>query len=298
MKRLAAALRQTVGLIRADQRIWLPFLVTVTVEVLLLLLVWLAPHPPYSKFFAPPIRYFFSDAVLHYPWHLLFLYHVMKHTNVIAAVLVGAYMTGIACAMVGQRFERQPMSLRNALVSRKVRYGRVVLLWTVLWGTAKLGTEWISRQFPPAPWLSWALVAGLVLFQSLMVYAIPISVFTGANWFKSIGRSAMEACRHPMTTLAPVMVFSVPLILFMGLAPMVRVSQWMKQFAPELVLVFIAVRLMLWMLSDALLTLTISHLWWLRRTPAHVGQLKKPLAAPAPAPRVSKRILEEGPAVA
>ncbi|MDP3703053.1 MAG: hypothetical protein Q8R78_01505, partial [Candidatus Omnitrophota bacterium] len=123
MRALASVVRQTLQLFGSQRKLWVPFLVVACVEVLFLGLIWLAPHPPFSKLLAPPIRYFFGDRVLHYPAHLWFLYHAMKHTHLVASTLVGAFMTGVACAMVRQAHEGTPLSLRNALVGGQARYG-------------------------------------------------------------------------------------------------------------------------------------------------------------------------------
>ena len=88
--------RQTAKLFGAHRKLWLPFLAAALFESLLVLAIWLAAQPPFSKVLAPPIRYFFSDRVLHYPAHLWFLFHALKHTYLVAAVLVGAFMSGVA----------------------------------------------------------------------------------------------------------------------------------------------------------------------------------------------------------
>jgi len=137
MRALMATIRHTAQLFGAHGRLWVPFVVIAVIDALGVLCVWLAPHAPFSKLLAPPVRYFFSDRVLHYPYHLWFLFFAMKHTHLIASVIAGAFMTGVACAMVRQLHVGQPCLLREALVSRQVRYGRVVLLWLITWGAAK-----------------------------------------------------------------------------------------------------------------------------------------------------------------
>ena len=90
MDALKRTFQHAAKLLGPDRALWRPFLATLLVEFLLLLLFWLAPHPPFSTLLAPPIRYVFGDRVLHYPRHLWFLYEAMKHTHLAASVLVGA----------------------------------------------------------------------------------------------------------------------------------------------------------------------------------------------------------------
>jgi hypothetical protein len=267
MQPLQLTLRQTVKLFASHRKLWLPFLVVAVVEALCVGLVWLAPHPPFSKLLAPPIRYFFSDSVLHYPRHLWFLYFVMKHTHVLAATLFGAFMTGVACAMVAQVHQGQPLSLRDALVSRHVRYWTMVFLWLIIWGLAH-GLEVLMaavRTPSIALFVYWGGVVGLVLIQALLVYAFPIAVFEQTTWWKALWRSCRETVRYPVSTLLVVIVPSSVVVAFAFWANPGQVAQWTMQRAPELALAFVAARLVLWTVADALMTVSIAHLWWNHR---------------------------------
>ena len=127
MGALGSAFRQTAKLFGAHRKLWVPFLLVAVVQAIGLLLVWLAPQEPFSKLLAPPIRYFFSDRVLHYPTHLWFLFHVMRHTQLIASTLIGAFLSGVACVMVRQTYAGQP-SMRDALASRDARYWTLMII--------------------------------------------------------------------------------------------------------------------------------------------------------------------------
>ena len=266
MRSLVTALRQTLNLFGSQRKLWVPFLVVAGVELFCLGLIWLAPHPPFSKLLAPPIRYFFSDRVLHYPNHLWFLYHAMKHVHLVVSMAVGAVMSGLVCAMVRHSYEGKPLSVRSALVSGQVRFGAVLLIWAITWGLAKILMEGLSRFAPKAGWVLWAAIALTVILQMLLVYAIPATVFVGAKWWKAMVVSVKETLRHPLSTFLVVAVPSAAVIAFSIVAPSGRVAQWMQQTEPEMVFVFIAGRLGLWTLVDAVITVAIAHLWWAHRT--------------------------------
>jgi len=258
-------------------------------------LLWLAPHAPFSKLLAPPIRYFFSDRVLHYPYHLWFLFFAMKHTHLIASVIMGAFMTGIACAMVRQLHMGQPLSLREALVSRQVRYGRVVLLWMMTWGLAKALIVAVEQVGPKSGWLVGGAIGATVLLQALLIYAIPAAVFEGARWWKALLLSVWETLRYPLTTLLAILGPSAALIAFAIVCSPANVANWMAQSSPEIALPFVIARLALWTVADTVMTVAIAHLWWFHRPAASM------LASGASAPREPQRgvvSLKEGPAVA
>ena len=279
MKTLTQTLSDTAKLVSSQRMLWLPFALVACVETFFLGFVWLAPHAPYSSLLAPPIRYFFGDRVLHYPMHLWFLYHVMEHTHFFASTIVGAYLTGIACVMVKQVHSHAPLSFRDALVGRNVRYVRVVALWLISWGLAKGMVAGLSEYAPRSVWMAWTSIGLAVVLQALLVYAIPAAVFENASWWKALRSSLREAVRYPVTTLIVVLIPSAALIAFAILAPSARVGAWVvRSSTPELVVALIATRLVLWTLADAVMTVMVAHLWWLRRAvreeaPAEVAKM-------------------------
>jgi tetratricopeptide (TPR) repeat protein len=265
MRALATAVRHTLSLFGSQRKLWIPFVVIASVELLLLGLVWLAPHPPFSKLLAPPIQYFFGSRVLHYPLHLWFLYHVMQHVHLVAVTLVGAFMSGVACAMVRQRHEGSPLSMREAIVSGQVRYKAVVAIWLVIWALARITMLTLGRVAPKAEWVLWAAIGATVILQALLVYAIPASVFAASKWWRALGQSVRETLRHPVSTLLIVGVPSAAVIAFSIALTPERVGQWMQRSEPEIVFAFIGGRLLLWTVADALMTIGIAHLWFSHR---------------------------------
>lgn len=278
MRNFWGAVIRTFRLFGSDRKLWLPFAITAIVEAVLLGVLWIAPQPPFSKLFAPPLRYFYGDQILHYPLHLYFLYHAMRHTRLIAATLIGAFMTGVACDMVRQLHVGQRPTIREALIGKRVRFGRVVILWLISWGLA-IGVARLTHQhLAHAPWVPWAGVAALLLLQSLVAYAIPIAVFTQAPWWRALLRSAWETLRFPLTSSLLVALPTAPLIVFAYFARESSVAEWMHRTTPEAAFAFITGRLLLWTICDAVMTVGVASLWLLRQS-----------SQPAAAARASRR---------
>ena len=271
MHTLWLTLRQTAKLFGAHRKLWLPFLVTACVETVFLGLCWLAPQPPFSRLLAPPIRYFFGERVLHYPWHLWFLYHVMKHTHFVTATVVGAFMSGLACALVQQTHQQQALSIHDALAGKQVRYGTVTLLWLVMWAVANGSIAAIGRFAPKAPWVGWASMGFFFFLQGLLVYVILVAVFERLTWWRALLRGMREFLRYPISTLLIVLPPSMATLLFSFFTSSEHVAKWMARTAPEIAFAFIGARLLMWTLADALLTVAIAHLWWLHRAPQPVS---------------------------
>lgn len=279
MQKFVRAVACAFRMFGTDRKLFVPFLITAIAEIVLLLLLWLAPQPPFSALLAPPLRYFYSEQILHYPAHLFFLYHAMRHTHLIAATLVGAFMTGVACDMVRQVHAGAHPTIHEALAGHKIRYGRMMMLWLVSWGLVTGVTEVAAAHASQGRWVTWAGLGGMIALQVLLVYAVPAAVFARATWWRAIAQSLQEAARHLVSTFVIVLLFTLPMIGFAYVAREPQVKMWMQRVGPEIVFVFIAARLAIWVISDAMLTVAISRLWLLQRV---LPPAVNPGAPPAP----------------
>ena len=260
-------------LLGSQRKLWLPFLLTAIAESVLIGLLWLAPHPPFSSLLAPPIRYFSGDQVLHYPWHLWFLYHAMQHVHLVVVTFIGAYLTGVACVMVRQRYEGESVVLRNALVSRQVSYGRMVLLWFILWaGYGGMGAMF-GWLWPHSTGHRIVIITAIALVvQALFAYMIPAAVFLHLAWWRAVIAGIRETLRYPWSTLLVVAVPTAILMVFARLASEQRVAEMMVRTAPEIAIVFVLARLLVWTVADTMLTIGICHLWCLHHAAAKLQQ--------------------------
>ena len=256
--------RLIVAAFTAHPILWVPFLLAALVDAACIGLVWAAPHPPYAAVLAPIIRHFFGEANLHYPTHLWFLYFSMKYTNVAATLLAGAFLSALACALMEQAYWGVRPSPRSALASQRIHYGRVGLTWAATWLIAKLVMDTFLRIAPRSPV---ALAAGVLLslvIQAALGYAIPLTVYQDASWWRALVRSAREAWTHPASTLAVTILASAPFIAWALYAPATRVAGWMRP-VPEVAVGFVAARWAITAVSDAFLTIGLATLWWVHR---------------------------------
>jgi len=268
MKALWLTFRHTLRIAGSHRRLLVPFLVVAFVQAMFVGLAWLAPHPPFSTLLAPPVRYFYGDRVLHYPWHLWFLYFSMKHTYLFTSLVIGAFMSGIACAMVQRIHQQGRATVYEALARGGVRYGRTMLLWLITWGLAKTLMMALEQFAPNAAWVLWMAIGLMLLLQSLLAYAIPISVFEGSSWWRAIWQSIREALHYPLSTFLVILFPSAAVMAFGVFVSPNRVAVWMGQTDPEIAVALVAARLVVWTLADALLTISLAHLWWMHRLPA------------------------------
>lgn len=266
MTALWLALRRFLYLVGPQRKLWLPFFVTALFESVLLGLVWLAPQPPFSLILAPPIRYFSGDRVLHYPWHLWYLFYVMKHTHLVATFLIGAFMSGVACVMVRQAHAGEPLSLAKAITGRQVSFVNVVSVWVLTWVFAEGILKGFNRFLLPHSPLGWVGIAAAIFLQLLFAYTIAAVALEKISWWKAIPASIKETLKFPLSTFLMMLIPAVPLMVFATFITPAYVAKMVLERQPEAAAGFAAARLGIWLLADALFTVGMANLWLLHRS--------------------------------
>ncbi len=241
--------------------LWICFLVPLCVQLFLLTLLALAPHAPFSILLAPPIRFFVSDRVLHYPDHLLWLYHVMPSLHAVSMLLVGAPLSGVAARIVGQIQAGAQVSLRNACRRASRFLWHCTFAWSATWIVRTLVARLLSRWVTPGPFAPVLLIAAMVLLQAFVVYAIPAAALSEVSWLSALGRSIRFAVLHPLQTAGVVALPLLLVLLIFGPLSEPRVAQWMRRFEPEIVLLPMMARLAVLTVADAIMTIGAAQVW-------------------------------------
>ena len=70
---LLSVYRLTTHSLSTEPKLWGPFFILLRLQLLSLVLIYIAPRQPFVEFFGPPIRKFFGEIYLHYPAHLLLI---------------------------------------------------------------------------------------------------------------------------------------------------------------------------------------------------------------------------------
>ncbi len=238
------------------------------VQIFVLILLGLAPHPPLDWLLAPPIRFFANENVLHYPWHLLWLYHVTPRVHAIAMVLLGAGLSGIAARLAAEAAQERPASLRLIFASRRVRFSQCLLAWLVIWLLSELLAHGLRMLSLPGMLALGSYLAGVTLLQAFSVYAIPAVALSGLSAARALLASAQRCFRSPLETLGIVLPPLAILFLFSLISTENRIGAWLLRTEPEWVVAPIGLRLVLWTVADAWLT-TAAAITWTNPSASH-----------------------------
>src|SRR3989338_6200960 len=92
--------QDTLKIVTRNRNILLPFIIVGLIDVFLLFIIYLAPHPPLSALLGTPIKVFWGERFLHYPFNLLLIPRLFDITHIVSTALSGVLMTGVAVRML------------------------------------------------------------------------------------------------------------------------------------------------------------------------------------------------------
>jgi hypothetical protein len=224
-----------------DPKIYLPFLIFAGIELLSLIVLYLAPRAPLRSVFGPIIRTFWGEQFLHYPQNFLLLPKLAGLARMNLSVLFGSLLTGVAVAyLYKMSFLKAVRKYGNLLfivfiltISYYVLY-KVMFIVLVKYfqaGHAKLlfwgPNAWLG------PFLSILNQLLALVLQSLFVYAIPIILTTERKFIGAIIGSARVFMKNFVLTI---LMVGIPMLIAIPLLFLNYNSQYlMTKIAPEVI---------------------------------------------------------------
>ena len=252
-----STLKNTPGLVT-------PFLIAGLVDFLILALIYLAPRPPLSALLAPPIRVFWGERFLHYPFNLLLIPRLFNYGHIISTAFIGVLMTGAAIGMLKEASGGlKPNILFNLIKSLRL-YLRLLVIWLVMFGLATLAFRGLplilQLKQPAARQLAfYASFLISIFMQSVFIYAIPAVIIEEKKTWPAIKRSVSFSGGIFLPTfflLALPMLFYIPLLMLQG-----RLPDLINRFFPEIVLVILGLSIIVSVITDCLVTCSTAILF-------------------------------------
>ncbi|MBU3933224.1 MAG: hypothetical protein KKH11_00960 [Candidatus Omnitrophica bacterium] len=248
--------------------ILLPFLIVGLFDIVLLILIYLAPQPPFSALLAPPIRAFWGEQFLHYPVNLFLIPRLFNYGHIISTAVIGVLMTGLAIGMLKDAREGvRPGILFNLIKSIKA-YLSLVVIWAVLFGLVTLIFKGLpfALQLKQRTALQVALYASFLIsifIEVIFIYAMPAVMIEKKRAWAAIKRSITFAKGIFLPTLFLVaipMLIYIPMIALRGKLPVL-----MNKLFPEVVLISLGLGIIVSVITDCLITCSTAILFLNRR---------------------------------
>lgn len=257
IKTAADTWRTTLKLCKKNPVILLPFVIVALLDTLLLCLLYLAPRPPLSALFAPPIKAFWGERFLHYPLNLLLLPRLFDHGRVISTALTGVLMTGAAIGMLKDAGGgAKPRFLFNLIKSLRM-YPRLLAIWLIMFCLISAAFKGLPVIFHlkqgAAPQIAFyaAFLVNIIL-EAIFIYALPAAIIEDKKIWPAVKRGVSFSKSVFLPTLilisAPTLAY-IPMVILRGKLPML-----MSKVFPEIILIFLGIGIVISALTDWLIT--------------------------------------------
>lgn len=241
-----------------------PFIIVGIFDAISLLLIYLAPQPPFSIVLAPPIRAFWGEKFLHYPQNFVLLPRLFGYAHIVITAIIGVLMTGLAIGMLKDAKSGNKPAIAFNLIYALKRYFAVLAIWVIMfiigglvYRIPRLFASFSNRIIPQvALYLSFLIV---VLIQIAFIYAFPALIAEKRKLIQSIRRGFSTTRKYFLATLIflllPSLIY-IPILILRG-----KSIGLMNRFFPEVVLIVLGIGIILSVLIDCVVTCSTTVLF-------------------------------------
>lgn len=258
------AWRMTFGLFKHNPSVLVPFFLVGLVDVVMLFIVYLAPQPPLSAILGPPIKVFWGERFLHYPFNLLLVPRLFDLAHIISTALIGVLMTGAVVRMLKESYAGIKPNLGLSLSKSLRVYLKLLVIWLVMFGLVSVVFKALPTIFHFKQRAASLIVFGAgflisILIQAIFIYAIPAVIIEEKKIWPAIKRSA-SFCQSAF--LPTLILVGLPTLIYIPMLILKRKLPFlMSKVFPETVLIFIGLGIVISVIMDCLITSSTAMLF-------------------------------------
>jgi len=175
-------------------KIWLPLILLLLLQVILLFVLTRFYQSPFSLVLVPLLKALVGEKALHYPGFYVALPFAYNLLNLVVVGFLSILINATAILLLSFHFWGRPIDLKEALSGSRSRFGHLFLLWLV--NTIAVGLVLILPGFILSGWMGGSprrilfvqlASYGLgVLVAALFAYCYNAILLSGETWLKSI----------------------------------------------------------------------------------------------------------------
>lgn len=260
--------KETINTFGQNKGMFLPFLIVGLVDVFLLIIIYLAPQPPFSAILGPPIKVFWGERFLHYPLNLFLIPRLFDIAHTISTAIIGVLMTGAAVRMLEEVHSGSKPDFGRGLTKSLRAYLKIFVIWLVMFVLVSAIFRLLPLIFRFKHGTASNLVLGAgflisILLQALFIYAIPSVIVEEKKIWQAIKRSVSFCLGNFVPTLIlvglPTLIY-IPILILKG-----KLSLAMSKVFPEAVLIFSGLGIIISIIMDCLITYSTAVLFLNKR---------------------------------
>lgn len=242
-----SVISSTVAAVKHKPAIIVPFVIFTLIDVLWIMLLFLAPRDPFIKLFGPPIRAIFGEKFLHYPVNFVLLPQLVSYSRMGLAVLFSSLLSGISVAILYKKplktaFKKYAglflivfIIYALFLVLIKV-YGFILVKYFMAGHKSLL---FIGAKWWLGPISSAAVFVFSVILQVAFVYAIPVLIREDATFIKAVFKGVRFSAKNLLLTF---FLIILPMLLYIPFTILTqRTTFLIDRFFPEVILILLVV---------------------------------------------------------
>lgn len=262
-------------------KIFLPFSLLILLDISLLIFLFLSHLPLLSPLLTPPIKVFFGEIYLHYPYKLVLLPTIFDYCDLILVLIFAPLITGMTVAMIYQAEEgHYPKFGSNFWLAIK-KYLILLGLWIIVTGLVfsifylgkflilKFYTEEVAKSIHIPTWRMFWLTQYSCFFLSLLIetffaFSIPAVMIENKKILGSVKRSFKISLAMFLPTF---ILVCVPTIFnaMMVLIKQKMLTQLMDKFFPEIVFVILGIEFCIYLFTQLLRVSSLTLLFLINK---------------------------------
>jgi hypothetical protein len=265
----------TLRILKEKPVIYLPFLIAALLEVLALLILFLAPRMPFVKLFGPPIRAFYAERFLHYPANFILLPILFSKAKMLISIIFTSLLTGLAISLTSNYYYRKQVNLSESFKQTLKRYGSlffIFLLLIVFFQLSAKGLNIVVSKALDAGQLRSVIALLLnftlaILVQAVFIYVIPVLIVEKKGLFKSLGNALVVFKKFFISTI---ILIGIPMLLYLPVIILQANSLFLihRLFPESILLLSLAGIVISSLIIDPIITLSAAYLYMMQKEKA------------------------------
>jgi len=249
-------------------KIFLPYIILILLEICLLIFLLSVHVPILYPLLAPPIKVFFGEIYLHYPYNFVLLPTIFDYCDIVLILIFAPLISGMTVGMVYQAEDgNKPKFCSNFLFTIK-KYLILIGLWVIItilvfsifyidkFLVSKFYTTEIAKFIHIPTWRMARLMQYFCFFLTLVIdtffaFCIPAVMIENKKIIGSIKRSFKISSSLFLPTFV---LICIPTIFncIIVLIKQKMLTQLMDKFFPEIVLVIMGIGFCIYLITQVL----------------------------------------------
>ena len=229
--------KQTLVVFKKNPEVLVPFAGMGILNTAVLYLLYLAPQRPVSIVLAPPIRVFWGEKFLHYPFNFFLLPKLFYYANITIDALIGVLLAGLAIGMLKDIYSGEPPKMFADFAVSIKRYFALLSIWIITFCFSLFAMKIFKSLFSGMSgslMFSFLTYLFLIFIQVLFVYSMAAIIVEKRSVFSAIKVNFLFLKQFFFTTL--ILVFIPALFYLPVLVLKNKLGAIIRESFPEIVI--------------------------------------------------------------